>query len=119
MASRISRKAAKSGCACEWGAWGQISEDGPGQHNPDRSEDPWGRAAEAARTEVHKRTAFPGTERGVQREACEQFASLAYRHAPAQLVEEVEQHRHVNTGGAGTGGRGRPDRGEACPCRAA
>src|SRR5215472_18635998 len=52
MASRISRRAAKSGCAWEWGAWGQISEDGPGQHNPDRSEDPWGRAAEAARTEV-------------------------------------------------------------------
>src|SRR5215831_17053579 len=37
MVSRISRKAAKSGCAWEWGAWGQISEDGPGQHNPDRS----------------------------------------------------------------------------------
>ena len=52
MASRISRRAAKSRCAWEWGAWGQLSEDGPGQHNPDRSEDPWGRAAEAARTEV-------------------------------------------------------------------
>jgi hypothetical protein len=54
----------KSGCACEWGAWGQISEDGPGHYNPDRSEDPWGRAAEAARAEVHKRTTFPDTVRG-------------------------------------------------------
>ena len=45
MASRISRQAAKSRCACEWGAWGRLSDDGPGQHNPDRSEGPWGRAA--------------------------------------------------------------------------
>jgi hypothetical protein len=65
MASRISRTTAKSGCAWKWGGWGQVSEDGPGQHNPDRSEDPWGRAAGAARTVVPKRTAFPGTERGV------------------------------------------------------
>ena len=49
--SRINRDAAKSGCACEWGGWGQLSEDGPGQHNPDRSEGPWGRA-ETARAEV-------------------------------------------------------------------
>ena len=41
--------AVKSRCACEWGRWGRISEDGPGQQNPDRSEGPWGRAAEAAR----------------------------------------------------------------------
>jgi hypothetical protein len=32
-------------CAHEWGGWGRISEDGPGQNNPDRSEGPWGRAA--------------------------------------------------------------------------
>ena len=41
-ASRISRRAAKSRCAREWGGWGRISDDGPGQHNPDRSEGPWG-----------------------------------------------------------------------------
>jgi hypothetical protein len=35
---------AKSGCAREWGGWGRLSDDGPGQHNPDRSEGPWGRA---------------------------------------------------------------------------
>ena len=29
-------------CACEWGGWGRLSDDGPGQNNPDRSEGPWG-----------------------------------------------------------------------------
>jgi len=43
-ATGISRSAAKSGCACEWGGWGRISDDGPGQNNPDRNEGPWGRA---------------------------------------------------------------------------
>jgi len=43
-AAGISRRAAKSGCAREWGGWGRLSEDGPGQNNPDRSEGPWGRA---------------------------------------------------------------------------
>ena len=42
-ASRISRHAVKSRCACEWGGWGRISDDGPGQNNPDLSEGPWGR----------------------------------------------------------------------------
>ena len=41
-AFRISRHAAKSGRAREWGGWGRISDDGPGQNNPDPSEDPWG-----------------------------------------------------------------------------
>jgi hypothetical protein len=44
-AARISRWAVKSRCAGEWGAWGRLSDDGPGQHNPDRSEGPWGKAA--------------------------------------------------------------------------
>jgi hypothetical protein len=39
-------------CAGEWGGWGRISVDGPGQHNPDRSEGPWGRAAAVARMVV-------------------------------------------------------------------
>ena len=43
-ASGISRETVKSRCAREWGGWGRISEDGPGQQNPDRSEGPWGRA---------------------------------------------------------------------------
>jgi hypothetical protein len=42
-ASRISRHAVKSRCACEWGGWGRVSDDGPGQNNPDPSEGPWGR----------------------------------------------------------------------------
>jgi hypothetical protein len=63
-ASGISRSAVKSGCASEWGGWGRLSVDGPGQKNPDRSEGPWGRAAEAVRTEVFQRATCPGTERG-------------------------------------------------------
>ena len=42
-ASRISRRAVKSRCACEWDGWGRLSEDGPGHYNPDLSEDPLGR----------------------------------------------------------------------------
>ena len=63
-ASRISRSAVKSGCAHKWGGWGRLSVDGPRQNNSDRSEGPWGRATEVARTEVHKRAASPDTERG-------------------------------------------------------
>ena len=40
--SRISRHAVKSRCACEWGGWGRLSDDGSRQHNSGRSEDPWG-----------------------------------------------------------------------------
>jgi hypothetical protein len=43
-ASRITGSAGKSRRACEWGGWGRLSVDGPGQNNPDRSEGPWGRA---------------------------------------------------------------------------
>jgi hypothetical protein len=42
-AVRISRRAVKSRCAREWGAWGRLSEDGSRQHNSNRSEGPWGR----------------------------------------------------------------------------
>ena len=42
-ASGISRKAVKSRCACEWGGWGRLSDDGPGQNNPNPSEGPWGK----------------------------------------------------------------------------
>src|SRR6201987_2549978 len=41
-ASRISRRAAKSRCACEWDGWGRLSDDGSGHDNPNPSEDPWG-----------------------------------------------------------------------------
>jgi hypothetical protein len=44
-APRINRHAVKPWRACEWDGWGRVSEDGPGQYNPDRSEGPWGRAA--------------------------------------------------------------------------
>jgi hypothetical protein len=58
-ASRISRSAVKSRCACEWGGWGRISDDGPGQHNPDPSEDPWG-CGECHFMAVHHRACGPG-----------------------------------------------------------
>ena len=54
-ASRITGPVGKSRRACEWGGWGRISDDGPGQKNPDRSEGPWGRAAQAARMVVRCR----------------------------------------------------------------
>jgi hypothetical protein len=41
-ASRISRYAVKSRCACEWGGWGRLSDDGTGHYNLNPSEDPWG-----------------------------------------------------------------------------
>jgi len=47
-AARISRGAAKSRGAGEWGGWGRVSDEGLGQHNPDRSEGPWGSARDRA-----------------------------------------------------------------------
>jgi hypothetical protein len=41
-ASRISCRAVKSRCACGWGGWGRLSDDGSRQHNSGQSEDPWG-----------------------------------------------------------------------------
>ena len=38
--------------AGQWGGWGRLSVDGPGQHNLDRSEGPWGRAVNTALTAV-------------------------------------------------------------------
>src|SRR5262245_1761404 len=64
-ASGISRESVKSGCAREWGGWGRVSEDGPGQQNPDRSEGPWGRAAESARTEVFRKRIVPDSVQGI------------------------------------------------------
>ena len=54
--SRISRCAAKSRCACKWGRWGRLSDDGPGHYNPDRSEDPWGRGG---RVSLERRRSTP------------------------------------------------------------
>ena len=51
------------------GTDGAASEDGPEQKNPIWSEGPWGRAVEAARTEVLQRATSPGTERGSGEEA--------------------------------------------------
>jgi len=60
-APRISRQAAKSRCACAWGGWGRLSDDGPGQHNPDPSEGLWGCGASHFMA-VHHRACGPGTD---------------------------------------------------------
>ena len=60
--SRINRAAAKSRCAGEWGGWGRLSDDGPGHYNPDRSEGPRGKAADATCTVVYQRLALPDSE---------------------------------------------------------
>ena len=64
-ASRISRSAVKSRCACERGGWGRLSDDGPGQHNLDRSEDPWSRATYVARMAVLHRAGVSDSVRRV------------------------------------------------------
>src|SRR5215472_13951895 len=64
-ASRISRPAVKSRCACEWGGWGRLSDDGPGQHNPDPSEDPWGGGLPTLHGGVLARNR-PDTERDIR-----------------------------------------------------
>src|SRR5215831_19414381 len=53
-ALRISRPAVKSRCACEWGGWGRLSYDGPGQHNPDPGEEDY-----PPSTAVHRRVTDP------------------------------------------------------------
>ena len=67
-ASRISRLAVKSWCAREWGGWGRLSEDGPGQHNPDRSEGPWGKAEDRLHGSA-RRHIVPDTEQGMHGES--------------------------------------------------
>src|SRR5215471_6728283 len=63
-ASGISRESVKSGCAREWGGWGRLSEDGPGRYNPDRSEGPWGRAADPLARRCSS-AHHPDTEQGI------------------------------------------------------
>src|SRR5262249_55342833 len=61
-ASRISRHAAKSRCACERDGWGRLSDDGPRQHNSNPSEDPWGEDVKPPQGGPH-RGAGPNTGR--------------------------------------------------------
>ena len=64
-APHINRCAAKLRCARERGGWGRLSDDGPGQHNLDRSEDPWSRATDVARMAVLHRAGVSDSVRGV------------------------------------------------------
>jgi len=61
-ASRISRFAVKSRCACEWDGWGRISDDGSGHYNPNPSEGPWGGGRPTLQA-VRNRGNRPDTER--------------------------------------------------------
>ena len=47
-----------------WGGWGQLSVEGPGQNNPDRSEDPWGRATLSRSNGGAQAHNCPDSERG-------------------------------------------------------
>jgi hypothetical protein len=60
----ITGTAGKTRRACEWGGWGRLSDDGPGQNNPDRSEGPWGRAAGVARMVASHRAGLLDYDRG-------------------------------------------------------
>src|SRR6266568_5032843 len=57
--SRISRRAVKSRCACEWGGWCRLSDDGSRQHNSGKSEDPCGRSGDSTLMAVHDRVCGP------------------------------------------------------------
>ena len=61
----ISRTAAKSERACEWGGWGRLSDDGLGQNNPNRSEDPWGAGCPRPDFAVSMWPPFPDSVLGV------------------------------------------------------
>jgi hypothetical protein len=83
-ASRISRYAAKSRCAREWGGWGRLSNDGSGHDNPNRSEGPWGmwRHLMAARTRARRdrHSAVPMVgSRGARRTDANQAMASACR----------------------------------------
>ena len=60
----ISRTAAKSERACEWGGGGRLSDDGLGQNNPNRSEDPWGAGCPRPDFAVSVWPPFPDSEPG-------------------------------------------------------
>ena len=61
-ASRISRCAAKSRCACERGGWGRLSDDGSGQNNPNPERGPLRWRVSTSKV-VHWRAAGPDSER--------------------------------------------------------
>ena len=84
-ASRISRLAVKSRCACEWGGWGRLSDDGPGQHNPDPSEGPWGgglptlHGGALARNRPDPERDIRGYDRDARRAEANQYGASACR----------------------------------------
>jgi len=63
-ASHITRHAGKLRRVCERGGWGRLSDDGPGQHNLDRSEGPWGRAVNPLARRCRCHVPYLDSERG-------------------------------------------------------
>ena len=90
-ASRINRSAAKSRCACNWDGWGRLSVEGPGQNNPDRSEDPWGRATVVAGMAALQRTTGPTLSGDEQVESEEREGGRQTRWA-RQLGASLGRH---------------------------
>jgi hypothetical protein len=87
-ASRISRSAVKSRCACEWGGWGRLSDDGPGHYNPDPSEGPWGRWRTHLMA-VHKPSPRPDTERDYRGDHGGARRADANQHATSVCREQA------------------------------
>ena len=109
-ASGISRKSVKSGCAQEWGGWGRLSEDGPGQHNLVRSEGPWGKAEDRLHGSARKHI-VPDTEQGTHGESREhegqmanQFTGQALSDSPALKPYRGKPAVRNFRGGYGNGG---------------
>ena len=76
----------KSGCAREWGGWGRLSEDGPGQHNLVRSEGPWGKAEGRLHGSAHKHI-VPDTVQGMNGESREHEGQMANQFTGQALSE--------------------------------
>src|SRR5215469_14065589 len=80
-ASRISRPEVKSRCACEWGGWGRLSDDGPGHP----SKDPWGggiptlHGGVLARNRPDTERDIRGYERDARRAEANQYGASACR----------------------------------------
>jgi len=97
-ASRISRRAAKSRCTCEWDGWGRLSDDGTGQNNPISSEGPWGGGSPTLRGGVSssKRPRLSASHRSyhVMHEGRMQTERLSvYAGSRLELTNDTGRHR--------------------------
>jgi hypothetical protein len=107
-AARISRHAAKSRCAGEWGGWGRLSEDGLGQHNPVSSEDPWGgglpnlHGGASIRNRPRHSAGTPSIWRGARRTKANQRV-VSVRRARLELADPLGRLRPKHQPSSRTG----------------